>query len=164
MKPFPLLALVCIITGFASHTQAMTKHECIHIAKVSDDCHWSKATGGRRDGWFDAKARKEVMRTDTGSTRQNAQAGRSPKDDRGQASANSKHETRPRAAALPPGAATPTPEGAPNLTQDTKKGGTLDTARGTTFQIDQWESVFTQRERTVLRDGLLIKAQTMMGR
>jgi hypothetical protein len=160
MKPLPLLALVCIITGFySSHTQAMTKQECIHTAKVSDDCHWSKSTGGRRDGWFDVKARKEVMPSENRKT-------------------ETRHDSRPRAAALPPGAAMTTRNdhdldhglaasgsgdrshsGNPDLSD--RKIVPLTTSQ---FQIEDWQDVFVQRERTVLRDSLLIKAQTMMGK
>jgi hypothetical protein len=151
MKPFPLLALVCIITGFASQTQAMTERECIRIAEVSTHCHWSKATGGRRDGWFDMKVRKEVMPPGP-----KVRTTKSP-------------DSRPRAAALPPGAAMTTRNDhdldhglAASGSGDRSHSGNPDLSdrkivpvTAPRFEIEDWDSVFAQRERTVLRDGLL---------
>ena len=162
MKPLPLLALVCIITGFSSHTQAMTKHECIHTAKVSDDCHWSKAMGGRRDGWFDTTGKKQgagkppKANADPSSTPMsnvaNAVAsafGGTNRESSTRGNKRDKHakevmppgpkvlspsDTRPRPVSLPAGAA---------MAQDKQ------------FHIEDWLDVFAQRERTVLRDGLL---------
>lgn len=34
-----------------AEAHAMTRRECIHASPVSDNCHWSKATGGRVNGW-----------------------------------------------------------------------------------------------------------------
>lgn len=48
------LFLAALLTLFPFIAEALTKQECI---RLGDDCHWSKATGGRINGWFFEKAK-----------------------------------------------------------------------------------------------------------
>ena len=78
-----LLAFFLIFLPLSA--EAMTKQECIHQGY---GCQWSKATGGKINGWYFSIARKEVMPPEGVSRKQTSRA-----------------DIRPRPASLPAGAA-----------------------------------------------------------
>jgi hypothetical protein len=170
VKPLPLFALVCIITGFASHTQAMTERECIRIAQVSTHCHWSKATGGRRDGWFDTTGKKQAAgkppkaNADPSSTPMSNVANAVASAFGGTNRESSTHGSRDKHAkeVMPPGPKVLSPSDTRPRPVSLPDGA--DMTQDKQFHIEDWLDVFAQRERTVLRDGLLVKAQALRQR
>ncbi len=111
----PLLALAAVIALTAS-AQAMTKQECI---QAGYGCHWSKGTGGKINGWFYTTERKGNDHALAGSgSRDRHRRGNSDLQHReavslnakevmppAPASQSSRHDSRPRSAFLPAGAA-----------------------------------------------------------
>ena len=163
MKLLPLLALI-LLTASAN---AMTKSECIHAGY---GCQWSRASGGRVNGWFYAKER-ETKHEDV-----HRHANARLRLAEGQP-AEPEHEAHRRTVS-----ALPRRSDALVNAMGAADGGSRQRERGISgaqveaksdegsraeperFHIEDWLAVFSQRERTVLTERLLVKAQALRGK